>query len=151
MELSRQGLEAQVAGYKKGVDRPVDLLLRGDAVRKALRDGNLQVKLLHSKYLALVAEMEFNRMKDERINKVKTRVADALGAVTAPNTGGFARCEELANKFYKELSPDADAWEKADRDRTVEHPDFIKMLEQHRKQHVDTADKSLVELSLLVK
>ena len=31
------------------------------------------------------------------------------------------------------------------------HPDFIKMLEQHRKQHMDTADKTLVELSQLVK
>src|SRR5207244_11358848 len=50
----------------------------------------------------------------------------------------------------KDLSPDADVWEKADREQRVEHPDFVKTLKENSQKHLDTGDKTLAEVSKLV-
>jgi hypothetical protein len=151
LELSRQRFDTQSGVYAKSADRPVDFLLRGDAVRKTLRDANLQAKLIHNKYVALLAEMEFNRMKESRIRTIRENVADKLAALLDPKTGRFAKCEELANKFYKELSPEADAWEKADQNRQSDDPALKKRLEDNKKKHLENAEKANTEVVQLVK
>ena len=78
MEKARGNLEGQLIDYRKNPEEPTKLLVRGDAARKALRDGGITAKAIFGKYESLLSEMTFNRMKKDRIDKVRDRIAMPL-------------------------------------------------------------------------
>jgi len=149
MEKTRQSLESQLGDYRQSPEEPTKLLLRGDGARKAVRDAGITAKAIFGKYEGLLNEMDFNRMKRDRIDKVKSRVADPLGVLTSSN-GDFPKAEELANKFCKELSPDADKKDKADLAQQGDDPTLLKELRARKDEHIKNADKTLADMTELV-
>jgi hypothetical protein len=150
LEETRGGLEGQAFDFRKSPDDPTRLLLRLDAVRKALRDGGVVSKVLQVRFKTLLAEMTFNRMKKDRQDKIRTRVVEPLSALNTPKVGGFALTEEVANNFYKFLEPDANLKDKADL-LGKSDAELFKQLEANKDKHLANADETLRDVSLLVR
>jgi phosphoglycerate-specific signal transduction histidine kinase len=94
--------------------------------------------------------MDFNRMKKDRIDKIRSRVADPLGILTA-DKGGFRQVEEQAGELYKKLSPDADKKEKADMAQQGNDPGLLKELLANHPQHVDRCQNTLNDMNDLIR
>jgi hypothetical protein len=150
LDSARQKLDSQLSDYRKAPEEPTKLLVRSDTARKALREGSIRAKAIAGKYEGLLKEMEFNRMKKERVEKVKTRVADPLASMTSAN-GLFSGTEEQAGKLYKELSPDADKKEKADAVQRGNDPALLKALEANKATHIKNCEKTLDGMGQLVR
>ncbi len=99
MEKRRGNLEAQLIDYRKSPEEPTKLLVRGDEARKAIRDGGITAKAIFGKYETLLSEMEFNRMKKDRIDKVRDRIAVPLGTMTSSN-GDFPADRDLGQQLF---------------------------------------------------
>jgi hypothetical protein len=149
MEKTRQSLESQLIDYRQAPEEPTKLLLRADAARKALRDASVTARAVSGKYQALLKEMEFNRMKADRIDKVKSRVADPLVEMTAAN-GDFPKVEDQASKFCKELAPDADKKDKAEMNQQGDDPVLIFELRAKMNGHANNAELTLSEMLELI-
>jgi hypothetical protein len=150
LEETRGGLEGQTFDFRKSAEDPTKLLLRLDAVRKAVRDGSVVSKALQVRFKTLLAEMGFNRMKKDRQDKIRTRVVEPLEALNKSNVGNFALTEALANNFYKELSPDADKKDKADL-LGKNDAELLRQLEANKDKHLANATLTLDELTRLVR
>jgi hypothetical protein len=150
MEKKRQSLESQLGDYRQNPDEPTKLLLRGEPARKALRDAGITAKAIFGKFESLLSEMGFNRMKPDRIDKVKTRVADPLSEMIGSG-GDFPKAEDHANKFFKELSPDADKKDKADLAQQGEDPVLLKELRSRKDEHIKNADQTLADMTELIR
>jgi hypothetical protein len=150
MEKSRQSLESQLSDYRQAPEEPTKLFVRGDVARKAIHAGAITAKAIFGKYEGLLTEMDFNRMKRDRIEKVKSRVAEPLGELTAAN-GDFTRAEDFANKFCKELAPDADKKDKADLVQQGEDPALLKELRAKMDDHIKNAEQTLADMTEVIR
>jgi hypothetical protein len=79
---------------------------------------------------------------------MRMRVVEPLEALNKSNVGGFALTEALANKFYKELSPDAD---RKDKSKGVNDQQLLKDLEANKVKHLANGDQAMAELDRLLK
>jgi hypothetical protein len=150
MEKSRQSLETQLGDYSQAPEEPTKLFVRGDVARKAIHAASITAKAIFGKYEGLLTEMEFNRMKRDRIDKVKSRVAEPLGELTATN-GDFTKTEDFANKFCKELAPDADKKDKADLIQQGEDPALLADLRSRKGNHIKNAEETLADMTELIR
>jgi hypothetical protein len=154
LEKTRGGLEGQLLDYKNGTNDDLTRLMvglvgRAEMARKSVRDGGITVKAVHGKLDGLLREMEFNRLKKDRVDKFRERIVEPLGALVAAD-GAIARLDERALKFVKELTIDVDKKEKADAAQKGDDPAILAPILANKSKHARAAEQTLIEMTDLI-
>jgi hypothetical protein len=154
LEATRGGLEGQLLDYKGGAPEELGRLMAGlagraEAARKSIRDCGITSKAVFSKLDNLLKEMEFNRLKKDRVDKFKDRIVEPLGVLVATN-GAFPKLEEQAVGFTKYLSADLTKKEKADAEQRGEDPILLAGLLANKTKHVLAGELTLKEMTEVI-
>jgi hypothetical protein len=93
--------------------------------------------------------MEMNRMKKERMTKVREKILAPLRDLTAGETGPFARALAADLAALKVLDPDADKWQKGGLP-SKDNPALTKELESRRPVHTKNAQDVTAKMDKLL-
>jgi hypothetical protein len=148
LDEQHRSLMGKLYQYEKEGD-PFFVFLPLDKTRQELAAGLTTCKQIRDGFEEMLKEMELNRMKKKRIAKLREDVLPLARAITAPDSGSFARAQEWARLAIKSVEADTDLWEKNGLKLDDKNP-LRKVIDDRRPQHVKETRKVADDLQSLI-
>jgi hypothetical protein len=120
-----------------------------DKAKQEIVEGSVTARQVRDYFVEILKEMELNRMKKDRVTKVKEKILPALGMLTAAEKGTFARTLSWTQLTIKQVEPDADKWEKLGIKAYDDTP-AKKAIDDNRPAHVKSTKKVADDMASLI-